>query len=557
MGYTARMTEKIRAPAQKNRANEDYSSFKVRVYPDVHQEKTLNRWLYQVQSFRNEMVAFCQKRRMERVIWRQRFPGTELPSHLQQNDVQAASKYLTRELQAARKILPHFQALSGWEGKGEGFEFLQSTLHCWRNLTVTEKEELHHAHWLLFPRTILDQVLRDMEKTYARAFKDRKNPTLNKKAGFPHFRKTTYRYSIRFQVATKKLKSYCEQWEAGLIYIPALGSVLKFRDNRGLPKIPPEMLTLSRNSAGHYHLSFLNKDTRVSELKPLQSLPMTTCVVNGKIFNVPTVEGMDVSLKEIGVSTDGNKRKRIRYLKRSLKRLKILQKGLARKKKGSGRWKKNKKQIGKLHVHIANQREQGLRDLAQETVTHTAILCLEDLFIQGMMQNRNLAQSLADASLSRFKQLLKWEAQKRGHLVLECGRWDASSKTCSQCGHKYKELALQERTWTCAQCHTLHDRDINAAYNIRWMALQRHLTLSLSSSGNDEEKVSYRLHPQLEAFVAHGGLDLCLASYIPQGMQDKTNAVNFTQAFGEGKFDSMEVRVSEFNPLEAGAEKRH
>ena len=550
------MSKKPQTPADKNRLKEEFSSFKMRVYPDTHQEKTLNRWLYQVQSFRNDMVAFCQKRRLERVIWRQRFPGTELPPHLQQNDVQAASKYLTRELQAARKILPHIQMLSGWKGSGKGFEFLANTLPYWRNLTAAEKEKLHHAHWLLFPRTVLDQVLRDMEKTYAKAFKDRKNTTLKKKAGFPQFRKTTYRYSVRFQVATKKLKSYCEHWKAGLIYIPAIGSVLKFRDARGLPKTPPEMLTLSRNAAGHYHLSFLNKDTPVSELKPLQSLPMTTCVVNGKTFRVPTVEGMDASLKDIGVSTDGKKRQRTRYLKRSLKRLKILQKGLARKKKGSGRWKKNKKQIGKLHVQISNQREDGLRELAQKTMEHTAILCLEDLFVQGMMKNRKLSQSLADASLSRFKQLLKWEAQKRGYLVLECGRWDASSKTCSHCGHQYKELALSERKWTCAQCHTTHDRDINAAYNIRWMALERHLTLRVSSSGNDEEKVSYRLHPQLEAFLAHGGLDLCLASSVPKGREDKTNAFVFTQALGEGKFDSMEVRVSEFNPLEAGAEKR-
>lgn len=552
------MMKNPRIPGDKNGLKEAFSSFKMRVYPEAHQEKNLNRWLYQVQSFRNDMVAFCHKRRLDRVVWRQRFPGTELPPHLQQNDVQAASQHLTRELQAARKILPHIHVFSGWQGQGAGLEFLHDTLHYWRKLSAAEKEELHHAHWLLFPRTVLDQVLRDMEKTYTKAFKDRKNPTLKKKAGFPQFRKTTYRYSIRFQVATKKLKSYCDHWKAGMIYIPAMGSVLNFRDNRGLPNIPPEMLTLSRNSAGHYHLSFLNKDTPVSELKPLQSLPMTTCVVNGKTFAVPTVEGMDASLKEMGVSTDGKKRQRTRYLKRSLKRLKILQKGLARKKKGSGRWKKNKKQIGTLHVHIANQREQGLRDLAQETVAHTAILCLEDLFVQGMMQNRKLAPSLADASLSRFKELLKWEAQKRGHLVLECGRWDASSKTCSQCGYKYKELSLKERTWTCAQCHTLHDRDINAAYNIRWMALHRHLTLRVSSSGNDEEKVSpYMLHPQLEAFLAHGGLDLCLASSVPKGMEDKTNSIGFSKKFGEGKFDSMEVRVSEFNPLEAGAEKGH
>ena len=551
------MRKNLPKTSDKTHLKEELSSLKMRVYPTRKQEQQFNLWFYQIQHFRNEMVAFCNQRRLERFQWKQKNPDAELPEALKKNDIQAASLYLTKELQAARKTLNCFHLISGWSGKGQGLEFIRNTLSQWGKLSASEKEELHHAYWLLFPRTLLDQVLRDMDKTYSKAFKDLKGKS-SKKAGFPQFRKTSYRYSVRFQLTPSRQKAYCEHWEAGMIFIPALGSVLKFRDKRGLPKTIPEMLTVSRNAAGHYHVSFLNKDKPVSQLKEHKSFLLMKLEFNGKTYWIPKIESMDWSLAKHGVLTDGKALKRERYLKREANRLKQLQQGLSRKKKGSSRWKKSRKAIGKLHTHVANQREEGLRELAREIMASLAILCLEDLFIKGMMANHKLAKSIADAAPSRFKQLLKWEAQKQGKLVLECGRWDASSKTCSYCGHKYEELVLEEREWTCAECHTFHDRDVNAANNIRWMALQRHLTPTIqASSGNDEVKLSsYQLIPELESFIAHGGLGLCLLSFIPLGLKDKTVFSNT----GKGKFDPgkilAEVRVSEISSLKAGAEER-
>ncbi len=128
-----------------------------------------------------------------------------------------------------------------------------------------------------------------------------------------------------------------------------------------------------------------------------------------------------------------------------------------------------------------------------------------------MLQNRNLSKSAADASLGKFKQYVLWEAQKMGHLVLECGKFDPSSKTCHACQHYNKDLTLKERAWTCPGCKTVLDRDENAAINIRVMALKKAMTFLASGSGATKMLSPYPLHRDLTLFIERGGLTSLLA----------------------------------------------
>ena len=144
-----------------------------------------------------------------------------------------------------------------------------------------------------------------------------------------------------------------------------------------------------------------------------------------------------------------------------------------------------------------------------------------------MLQNKHLSKAASDASLGAFKQYIQWEAIKCGHLVIECGRFDATSKTCHNCSYYYKDLTLKDRSWTCPGCNTVLDRDDNAAINIRHMALLKTIkglndgTIVLHSSkasglqrqGSGVPKMlsPYPLHKDLTAFIERGGLTSLLA----------------------------------------------
>ena len=539
------------------------SSCKFRAYVNDQQHSVLGHYLYWVQKFRNEVVAFCEERRKTRGLWLYQHPllvsgwktlGMDeelLPENISGNDVNAASKWLTTRLEQAR--IQVTSAL-GWNIKAPKQHLRAQVYNVWVNLSAEERKEIPDAWLLTLPRTILDQCLQDMSKTYSKALKDRsakknakKFGNTNKMAGFPQFQKHSYPYSIRFQISTKQNKTYVDSWKTAYtdkrkeIYIPSLG-VVKFRDSQDLPAIPPEMITVSRNSSGQFHISFVNKDPTSKTNARLRNvndhaLPMEQVYdhVLRQYVMVPVTRGGDVGLKTLVTysqklakqQADAEKKEvaRIKFFQRQEKRLRLANKSLARKKNGSKRWLKQKIKQGRIHTQTTNQRHDYLKKEARDLVEHTAIVCLEDIFVGFMLKNKHLSKAAADASLGAFKQYIQWEAKKAGHLVLECGRFDATSKTCHACQYYYKDLTLKERTWTCPGCKIVLDRDENAAINIRQMALLRvvnglekgTLVLSFpqkskakkgsSASGDGAKMLSpYPLHKDLTAFIERGGL---------------------------------------------------
>ena len=177
--------------------------------------------------------------------------------------------------------------------------------------------------------------------------------------------------------------------------------------------------------------------------------------------------GVDVGLHHLAVFSD--ERPPVegpKALGLLLQRLRRLSRAHSRKVKGSANRKKSAQRLARLHWRITNLRNNALHQLTHRLTRDYGWIAIEDLNVKGMMSNHRLARHLADASFGEFKRQLLYKGAQRGVRVAEVDRWYPSSKTCSVCGHLCRELKLSERSWTCAGCGTVHDRDKNAARNI-------------------------------------------------------------------------------------------
>jgi putative transposase len=153
-----------------------------------------------------------------------------------------------------------------------------------------------------------------------------------------------------------------------------------------------------------------------------------------------------------------------------LARLKRLSRSLSRKQKGSANRKKARARLVKLHARIANIRSDALHKLTTDLTRRFHTIGIEDLNVRGMVKNRHLARSIMDMSFFELRRQLEYKAAMRGGQVVVADRFFASSKTCSACGHKLDDLPLSVRQWTCPDCGAVHDRDVNAAINLKKVA---------------------------------------------------------------------------------------
>ncbi len=153
---------------------------------------------------------------------------------------------------------------------------------------------------------------------------------------------------------------------------------------------------------------------------------------------------------------------------------KMLLKRLQRLSKCSRNRQKAKNKLAKLHARISHIRKDALHKLTSDLTRRFDTIGIEGLNVRGMMSNRHLARSIADMSFYEFRRQLEYKALMRGGIVIVAERWFASSKLCSFCGEKNTSLTLSMRQWTCCQCGTTHDRDINAAINLRNYAPEFH-----------------------------------------------------------------------------------
>ncbi len=238
--------------------------------------------------------------------------------------------------------------------------------------------------------------------------------------------------------------------------------------------------TISRTPTGKFYASILVETAEVEPTPP------------------PAEEskalGLDFGLKDLVVTSDGERFENPKTLKRYLRRLQIRSRRLSRKVKGSKNRDKARQRLTLTHERISSIRNDNLHKISSHLVreNQATTLCIEDLSVTDMVgassRGKSMNRSIMDAGWRELRRQIEYKARWYGKNVRVIGRWEASSKTCSCCGHVYRSLALSERQWTCAQCGTTHDRDVNAARNIRTMAFRDQNTSSTPQGG----EVNYR-----------------------------------------------------------------
>ncbi|MDR7002409.1 RNA-guided endonuclease TnpB family protein [Neobacillus niacini] len=176
---------------------------------------------------------------------------------------------------------------------------------------------------------------------------------------------------------------------------------------------------------------------------------------------------LDLGLLHFYIDSNGKKVDNPKFLKTKLKKLAKLQRQLKNKKIGSSNNKKLQKKISKLHLHIANMRKDFLHKESRKLVNENQVIVLEDLNVKGMIKNKKLSRSIADVSWSMFKTFVSYKADWANKKVIPVDRFFASSKQCNGCHEKNTMLSLSDREWICPNCGTKHDRDVNAAKNIK------------------------------------------------------------------------------------------
>ena len=209
--------------------------------------------------------------------------------------------------------------------------------------------------------------------------------------------------------------------------------------------------TLSRTKTGKYFLSVL------------MDIPDDELI---RFKRTGNAVGIDLGVKDFVITSDGEVFENKHFLKRTEHRIKVLQKQLSRKVKGSNNRMKQRIRLATAYERLSNQREAYIHYVANSLLKDYDTICMEDLNVRGMLRNHKLAKAIAEVGLYRFRTVLTDKATVNHKSVVFVNRFYPSSKTCSVCGYTKRDLTLADREWTCPECGTHHDRDVNASVNI-------------------------------------------------------------------------------------------
>ena len=207
-------------------------------------------------------------------------------------------------------------------------------------------------------------------------------------------------------------------------------------------------ITISKNKVGQYFVSVLFEEE--VELKQ----------------NTGRSVGIDLGLKDLAILSNGMKIANPRFLRKSQSKIKRAQRCLSRKQKGSQRYLKQRFKLARAHLKVANQRKFVHHNLSTWLTDQFDTIIMEDLAVKNMVKNRKLAKSISDASWSDLVRMIEYKSMWYGRTFHKINRWTPSTKMCNACGHVLESISLDVREWTCPECRTTHDRDLNAAQNI-------------------------------------------------------------------------------------------
>lgn len=202
--------------------------------------------------------------------------------------------------------------------------------------------------------------------------------------------------------------------------------------------------------------------------------------------------GVDLGVHDLAVLDDGTKIKAPRGLRRRERKLRKLQKSVSRKVKGSSSRKKAIKALASCHRKIRDTRKDVPHKITSKLVREYRAIGIEDLNVKGMVKNHRLARSVSDASFGEIRRQLEYKAVLAGSEVVVVDRFFPSSKTCSGCGHIVGSLPLRVREWECSACGVVHDRDVNAAINLRKVARRHRETQNAGGEGIRPDDLGYQ-----------------------------------------------------------------
>ena len=284
----------------------------------------------------------------------------------------------------------------------------------------------------------LQQALRHQHKAFSAFF--------GRRARYPRFKSRRSRQSAHYTRSAFTMRG-------GELRLAKTSAPLRFVwswPGVNVTSLNPAMVIVSREPDGRWYVTF-TIDTADPDLLP----------------EAGHAVGVDLGVKDFAVTSDGERITNPRHMERKARNLARYQRRMARCQRGSANRAKAKTKVARAHRKVRNARRDFLHRASTRLVRSAGTIVIEDLAVKNMVRNRHLARVIADCGWGEFRRQLEYKCERAGRELTVVDRWYPSSKTCSACGHLLAELSLSTRHWTCPSCGSRHDRDINAAKNIR------------------------------------------------------------------------------------------
>lgn len=330
-----------------------------------------------------------------------------------------------------------------------------SAKHDIKKLLPVAKKSRKYS-WLKEADSIaLQQACINLDQAFQRFFDPKQ------KAGYPRFKSKRGKQSSYHCVGVKS----GDNW----IKVPKLGPI-KARIHRPMDgKL--KSITLSSTVTGKHYAALLF-ETGQDAPELLQDLDASSVV------------GLDMGLSHLAIDSTGRKTANPRFFKQAQRNLKRKQQALSRKQKSSANRAKARLLVAKAHERVANARNDFQHKLSRQIVDDNQAVIVETLKVKSMLKNARLAKHIGDASWHALISKLAYKAEEKGKHLVKLDQWFPSSKTCHTCDHKMDAMPLNVRSWACPACHTRHDRDINAALNIKHQGIVQLKAAGLSVSAH-------------------------------------------------------------------------
>ena len=310
-----------------------------------------------------------------------------------------------------------------------------SRIDCnnWKNRFLKQEYQ-----WLKeVDKFALDNAIINMDSAYQKFFKEH--------TGYPKFKSKHNHYksyttnfinnNIKVSFDNNKIKLPKLKWVKAKVHREFVGKI--------------KSATISQVPSGKYFVSVLVETEHI----PMES---TVCAI-----------GFDLGIKDLLITSDGEKKENPKHIKKYEDKLAKEQRKLSHKKKGSNNWNKQRIKVARIHEKIHNTRIDNLHKISHELVSENQVIVSEDLAVSNMVKNHNLAKSISDCGWYELTRQISYKSEWNNRQYIKIGRFTKSSQPCHVCGYinpDTKDLSIRE--WTCPQCGTIHDRDVNAAINI-------------------------------------------------------------------------------------------